>query len=420
MNILLSAYACLPNVGSEPGVGWKWSLFLAREHKLTVLTHRRFREKIEAELAINPQPNIRFLYHDTPLLKAVPFNGATALPKYFVWQLSVMGSARKLVKQERFDFVLHLTMGTFRYPSWMGYLGIPFYFGPAGGGERAPFRLTKSLPLSERATEWLRSAVILTGKIDPILWLGLSRARVIFARTPETLAALPAGLAKRTIIQQEIGVPPGSLGIVLRRRNADEPFRIMSAGRFQGWKGFHLTLLAAARLKAMGQHFELHLFGSGRLEGELRARAQRLGIQNQVHFRGMVPHEAILPEYRRMHAFLFPSLHDSGGNVVLEALGKGLPVVCLALGGPAEFVDETCGWVVPVNRATEEEIGSALADAIAKLMESESMRVKLAVGALERSKELSWERQIDKVLSAIERDLHQSSLAHSATTRAMK
>ena len=43
--------------------------------------------------------------------------------------------------------------------------------------------------------------------------------------------------------------------------------------------------------------------------------------------------------YRRHHALLYPSLHDSSGNVVLEALFHGLPVVCLDLGGPAEIVD---------------------------------------------------------------------------------
>jgi len=420
MNILLSAYACLPNVGSEPGVGWKWSLALAREHRLTVLTHRRFRDRIEAELERNPLPNIHFAYHDTPLLSVVPFNSFTALPKYFAWQLSVLGLARRLVREEQFDFALHLTMGTFRYPSWLGYLGIPFYFGPVGGGERAPLRLVRSLPLGERSFEWLRDMVIRSGKYDPLLWLGLSRASMIFAKTSETASALPFGLGQRAVVSQEIGAPPGRTRVEPSRRVAGEPFRIMSAGRFQGWKGFHLTLLAAARLKALGQCFELHLFGSGRLERELRSRVRLLGIQEQVHFRGVVPHEVILGEYQRMHAFLFPSLHDSSGNVVLEALGNALPVICLDLGGPAEFVDGECGRVVHVGRATEEQAGAALAEAMAGLMENEDIRLGLAAGALKKAGELSWERQIGKVMAAIAADLAKQPDPHATIAGAGK
>ena len=38
MKILLSAFACAPNTGSEPGVGWRWAIELAKQHEVVVVT----------------------------------------------------------------------------------------------------------------------------------------------------------------------------------------------------------------------------------------------------------------------------------------------------------------------------------------------------------------------------------------------
>ena len=70
MKVLLSAYACEPGKGSEPGVGWTWVCGLAGQVQLTVLTRSNNRDPIEAEIASLPHDHplhgVRFLYHDLP------------------------------------------------------------------------------------------------------------------------------------------------------------------------------------------------------------------------------------------------------------------------------------------------------------------------------------------------------------------
>ena len=68
MRILLSAYACEPGKGSEPGVGWHWALETARlGHEVWVLTRANNRSAIEAALAQRPpMHNLRFCYYDLP------------------------------------------------------------------------------------------------------------------------------------------------------------------------------------------------------------------------------------------------------------------------------------------------------------------------------------------------------------------
>ena len=72
----------------------------------------------------------------------------------------------------------------------------------------------------------------------------------------------------------------------------------------------------------------------------------------------------IQQEYGSNVAFVFPSLHDSGGMVVLESLAAGLPVICLKLGGPGEIVTPSCGIGIEAQQQSEEAIIRLLADAM--------------------------------------------------------
>jgi glycosyltransferase involved in cell wall biosynthesis len=69
----------------------------------------------------------------------------------------------------------------------------------------------------------------------------------------------------------------------------------------------------------------------------------------------------VLKAYAAAEGFLYPSLHDSGGNAVLEAMGAGLPVLCLRYGGPDLLVAEGCGWKVEASTPREAVAGLARA-----------------------------------------------------------
>ena len=67
LKVLMSAYACEPGRGSEPGVGWVVASEMARYHDVWVITRPNHRPFIEAELARNPQPDLHFVYWDLPV-----------------------------------------------------------------------------------------------------------------------------------------------------------------------------------------------------------------------------------------------------------------------------------------------------------------------------------------------------------------
>jgi glycosyltransferase involved in cell wall biosynthesis len=403
MRILLSAYACGPYSGSEGGVSWNWSTQLAQRHEVVVLTDERCRRDIEKELARNPRDRLRFVFYEFRPIRRIPFNGYTAVPKYVLWQLAILPLALRLNRQWRFDLVHHLTYGTFRYPSWLGFLGPPFVVGPVGGGERAPLRLFRGLPLSERAFEWIRIALIVSGRFDPLLRLSLRRADLVLARTRQTLLALPRAVRDRAVVHHEIGCEPGLEAPAVCRRDDGAPLRVLMVCRLLGWKGVHLALEAASLLQARSVPVQVDVCGSGRLMPWLRDQVERRGLREHFRLLGQVGKEEMRQKYRGAHLLLFPSLHDSGGTAVLEAFCCSLPVLCLDLGGPGEIVNDSCGLLVPTAGRSRAEIADGLAGGIARLAADENLRQALARGAAARARDFAWGTLVREVEARMER-----------------
>jgi glycosyltransferase involved in cell wall biosynthesis len=396
MKVLLSAFACLPNAGSEGGVGWRYAMQWAREHEVVVITDISRRAAIEAELAHQPLANPRFVYFRPWWLRRVPLNSATAQVLYQLWQIALLPFVRRLQASERFDLAHHVSYGVFRQPSLIGHAGIPLVFGPVGGGEDAPAALKRSLAPLDRLREAVRALLNRFARIDPLLRFGLAGCALILAKTGATARALPGGFQRRTEVALEVGTVQRA-GVQARKAPAGRPLRLLYAGRLLGLKGLHLGLAALARARAKGADVELTLVGNGPYENRLRRQATRLGLGQAVHWFGPVPQDELFALYRQADAVLFPSLHDSSGNVVVEALSFALPVICLDLGGPADIVTDASGCVIRTDGLGEAGVIAGLADAIAMLSCDSSRYEHLSAGALARAGELDWGRQMARI-----------------------
>lgn len=401
MKILLSAFAFAPNVGSEPGVGWRWAAELGKQHEVTVVTDVTRRMLVEAD-GVQLPPNVRVVYFRPAWLRAMPLNSATAPLLYTLWQFGLLGFARRLQREQGFDLAIHCTYGVFRHPSFLGYLGIPFVFGPVGGGEDAPLALKRSIRGREKIKELLRSQLNKAALFDPFLWAAYAKATLILTKTEDTRQALPWPFRRQAIVYPEIGIDAPA-GIQLQRRQPGEPLRVLFAGRLLGWKGAHLAIRAVARAAAQGVPIEFTLLGKGPFEPVLRKVATEAGLQDCIRWVSQMPQQELFALYRRMHCFLFPSLHDSSGNVVLEAQANGLPVVCLDLGGPATLVTRDTAMVVTTHGRGEAGVVQGLADALGKLAGDEDRRLTMARAAIMHSgSSMSWENRVRGVLTLVE------------------
>jgi len=92
-----------------------------------------------------------------------------------------------------------------------------------------------------------------------------------------------------------------------------------------------------------------------------RDEAAALDLTNRVHWHGALPAAGVAEVMRRSHVFCLPSVRESGGAVLLEAMACARPVIGLDFGGPAEVVDETVGWKVAMPDEATAIDGLALA-----------------------------------------------------------
>ena len=413
MRVLISAYACEPGKGSEPGVGWHWITEFARlGHEVDVITRSNNRASIEKALADDQIAGLHFHYYDLPSWAKWWKRGTRGLQLYYrLWQHGAYRMAKRLIQKKKFDLVHYLTFGGYRQPSFMGYLGLPFVIGPTGGGEVTPVLLRGSYPAIPALREILRELTIKLAFWDPAVRAMYRQATLVFCKTRDTLAILPVSCQEKCRVQLEIGLEPHRI-----RHEAmvqAECANFLYAGRLVYMKGIHLALKAFSELKKDCPHATFTIIGKGPDEARLKSLSVKLGLRDTVRWLGWMPYDEICMQYCHYTALIFPSFHDSSGNVLLEALSQSLPVICLDTGGPGTILSPSCGIKVPVkNRCTKEVIGD-LATAMRILANNHELRNQMGRMALEVARKSTWKDVVSGTYSQIE-DALNASIKHGA------
>jgi glycosyltransferase involved in cell wall biosynthesis len=315
---------------------------------------------------------------------------------YVVWQWQAARLAQLLHASEHFDRVHHVTYAGLRGPSFMGGFGIPFIFGPVGGGERAPWRLRQGYHFSGLIPETLRDIANLAVRFRLMMTPTFIRAAKIYVTSEQTLELIPRRYRDKAEI--ELAIASDRL-LPLNRKPSKQcagSFRVIYSGRFVDYKGMFLGLPAFAALLRARPDARLTMVGDGPRKKQWQQKAAQLGISANVDWLPWQPHEAMDAIYDAHDVMLFPSLHDAGGLVVLEALSMGLPVICLKLGGPGVIVTDACGRAIDVAGKSVTQVAEELADALIELSDDETRR-SLTQFATTRCREFTWQQKIDRI-----------------------
>jgi glycosyltransferase involved in cell wall biosynthesis len=389
LKVLLSAYACEPGKGSEPGVGWHWVEQIARFHEVWVITRANNRGAIEHGLRRNAMPMVHWVYFDLPRWARFWKKGQRGVHLYYyLWQIGAYVVGRRLHKAVAFDLVHHVTFGVYWQPSFLALLRAPFLWGPVGGGESAPKAFYRTFSLRGRVYECLRDAARWLARRDPFVWLTCHRSILALANTADTEQKLRALGCKNVFVYPHMGVWPDEIRVNIRRQ--DMPFRVLSVGRFIHWKGFHLGLMAFATLRKAFPASEYWLVGDGPERRNLERLTQRLHVADKVRFWGNLPRHQVLERLAESDVLLHPSLHDSSPAVCLEAMAAGRPVICLDLGGAMLQVTAETGYRVIAG--TPGQVLSDLAEAMLRLARDPDLRVRMGTVGRKRVDDVySWQ-----------------------------
>lgn len=394
MKVLVSAYACEPEKGSEPGVGWNWARQIGRYHQVWVLTRSNNREPIELALEQEPLANVHFVYFDLPRwMRFWKKKRRGARAYYYIWQIGAYFVAQRLHRQIGFDLVHHVTFVNYWMPSFLALLPVPFVWGPVGGGDSAPRSFFSSFGMRGKIYEILRDLARSFGHLDPFVRLTARRAAVVLSATPATEKRLRALGCRKIFSFPEPGLPGDEIrrlsSIPPRRGN---PFRVASIGNLLHFRGFALGLKAFAQFHSKCPASEYWIIGAGPERRRLECLARELGVAERVTFRGYLPRAVVLEKLTDCDVLLHPSLHESGSWVCLEAMAAGRPVICLDLGGPAVRVTEETGIKAPA--ISPEQVVRDLATALGQLANNPELRARLGQAAYRRVEEhFNWEKR---------------------------
>lgn len=360
LKVLISAYACEPNKGSEPEVGWQWALQMARFHDVTVLTRENNRAAIESELEWlrGKQPLPRFLYHDrSQFLLDFKRRSKSVKWYYLLWQHSAREVVAILQAEHSFDLLHHVTFAGFRYPTAIWGHGVPTLWGPVGGIESVRASLLPWRHFTSMLVETLRGLnnFVQAAPFQALTQRSQASTRIL-ASTREMQEAFHR-LGFQSQLMPTIGLKARELPFHPHERSRG-PLRLLFVGNIITLKGVDLALEA---LKESGIDATLTLFGTGNYQIAAQRLTHRLGLADRVFFKGRLPRLELLKIYPDYDVFVFPSLHDTGGYVLIEAMLNELPAVCLDCGGPAVAVAGGCGTKVPLGRRRQVIAGLAQA-----------------------------------------------------------
>lgn len=356
-----------------------------------MITRANNREVIEEELKKAPLPNAHFCYFDLSYWLRFYKRGNRGIHVYYyLWQIGIYFLARRLHYKIHFDLVHHVTFNAFRVPGLLFYLPTRFIWGPVGGGHQAP-------PNFERVfgfKMWFEDFRCIFNQLAKISWSvnkALKSAETILVADRSTLNFLPERYTNKYKLMLETGIALDSSDSKTNYQLENSVFHILWVGALIPRKGLPILLRSLNLLKHRLE-FRVSIVGDGPEMKRCKRMAKKLSIGEKVIFFGKIPQLDVHEYYSKADVFVFTSLRDTSGNVVLEAMSSGLPIICLDHHGVADVVNKECG--IKIKPLTYNQVVPDLANALYKLSRDQNLREKFGTGARKRVIEIyDWDKK---------------------------
>lgn len=295
----------------------------------------------------------------------------------------------RLIRSHRIDVIHQPIPVAPRFPSAMFGFGVPVVIGPLNGGMQYPpaFRRAESRT-SRVAIAFARLFVNAGNALLP----GKKDASVVLVANERTRLALPAGIRGKVIELVENGIDFGVWKGGYGDTESIVP-RFVFIGRLVDWKAVDVVIRALVKVPSA----ELEVIGDGPMLAAWQSLARELGVQERVKFIGWLPQQECAARMQASVALVLPSLYECGGAVVLEAMAMGKPVIATHWGGPADYLDASCGMLVKPQSYLG--LVDGFAEVMQKLIDSPELAKSMgAAGCARAIRDFDWQRKIDQVI----------------------
>lgn len=400
LKILVNAYACAPNLGSEPGMAWNWCIHLAKHNELFIITEQEHQDSIEAFLSnYLDRDKLHFYYISvTPRVRRMCKNQGDWRFYFFYekWQKEVLMLAKSIVKEHNIDILHQLNMIGFREPGYLWKIkDIPLVWGPIGGLHQFPAKYLKGSSLKMKLFFYTK---IILNKIQfrfsPRVNKAIKYSNILISATPDSYNRI-----KKVKKRESIHIPDQATHTnkidKIENRFIGKKLNVIWVGKFDFGKQLHIALKALAKTK--NRNIILNIYGSGNEMQVYEAKklTKELNMENQVIFHGFQAKDEINKAMQRSDIFLFTSVSEGTPTVIMEAISNNLPIICYDACGFGIVVDETIG--IKLQLTNPKTSINEFAFHLNELYNDRDRLISLSKGCIEAQEKLSWTKNAKNV-----------------------
>lgn len=320
--MIISAYSCRPNSGSEQGAGWNaLQAGLLFSKNVVLITKTSNKKYIIGNLAPEMLARLEIITIDGR--SAGASFGTLSWPrqaKYILWLWAASRKVGFLLKTQSFDLAHHATFASEWLPNpFSSRSDLTICVGPIGGLAGTPKNLRAFLGARGQVADFFRRL------IGPALrnLVGAQALRnVTVTILQNSKVRLPFNYKGKIQVFQNIALDLENLP----KWEINDSTEFIGAGRLVPWKGWRLAITA---LSSLDSKYRLTIIGDGPDQKKLEKYIRRLNMAARVRIVETMPREDLLAILSTSKAICIPSFHDAAGWIAGESLSIGIPTIGL-------------------------------------------------------------------------------------------
>jgi len=390
--LLISAFNCHNNYGSENEVGYRWveghiekglfEIFVLTQSDNLLNLNKNFGKKIN------------IIPHKIPFENGIIRKFLPRRFYYYIWHLSAYFMIKNKYGKKFFNIIHHVSWATIRFPIFLCLLDCKFIYGPIGGGEIIPFAHYKNFNTKNKIVEFVRYISIKTYFLFPFAKLTLAKSNMIFVSNKNTLYALPKKFNYKSKVLTSVGVVDNK---IINIENNTEKLKIIFVGRLLHWKGIKILLEVIKKFENLNI-VDLTIVGEGPEISKIKNFANDSSINIEII--NKIRNIEMISFMSNYDLLFFPTLRDSGGFVILEALKAGIKVLTINTGGPAELLSPENGRKINIDISYSQFIDECFEYITQLHMQKNNKNLKIN----QIDKKLLWSYKIHEFYNSIKKN----------------
>lgn len=408
--IMLSAFACDPHMGSEPYVGWNWLKLLQKKYNVNLLTRTHHYESLKKACA-DQGMRVKIYHFDLPGCAGLDHRHRVMKFYYILWHIFVVPFAFYVCARKNIKVIHQCTYNVIDFSGFLWlYPFAKYVWGPIGGGQCPP-EWSKSLYGTRWWKQRLRAASKIFIKFNPYIWMIASRSKVILTANEETKARLPEIFKSKCIAMLETAKDPE---LTCGFRNIQNHLSVIWVGQLESRKGLPIIFDSIRSLykesPMLASRVKVDVIGTGPLFDTYNSVVLSDPILSNVKLHGSIRFERMREFYLSADVLAFTSVQDTSGNVLLEAMSYGVPIIAINHQGARSILKE--GGAIVISPDSWDDVILGFSDGLRQLLTAPTQLKVMAQAALTNLKQNhTWHAKSVEIYRIYDEILHATTVA---------